>query len=467
MPPGRKRSSSSLNLASLSADKSIDNAVNSKIDNQPDTKFGEKPLLTLMLPRTAVVIAENDDSEESKDSTSTKVDSSEINNMFKYSKLDTISLKKDHDVRPLWVSEEGAVFVETASPLHEVAQDFLTAIAEPVSRPEWIHEYKLTPYSLYAAVSVGLETEGIVSVLEKLCKTRLPSAVISFIRACTLSYGKIKLVLNKNRYWAESNHIGVLRLLLQDPEIAACRPSGAIVKDSNNDCLEFKNTMTLQKFSSKKIESPLKNSTGTNNESEIISVDIQTEVSDCSILDKHGKSLIQALLGRDEEDGPLGEPLSIDGHQNLRSYSFEIMASCVERVRRRCIELDYPMLEEYDFRNDVINSPLQIDLKPSTTIRPYQERSLSKMFGNGRARSGIIVLPCGAGKTLVGITAACTIRKSCLVLCTSAVAVEQWREQFRHFSTIRDDHIARFTSEHKESSNFSSTFFNLLFQTRS
>ena len=31
-------------------------------------------------------------------------------------------------------------------------------------------------------------------------------------------------------------------------------------------------------------------------------------------------------------------------------------------------------------------------------IRRYQERSLSKMFGNGRARSGIIVLPCGAGE---------------------------------------------------------------------
>ena len=36
-----------------------------------------------------------------------------------------------------------------------------------------------------------------------------------------------------------------------------------------------------------------------------------------------------------------------------------------------------------------------MDLKPSTVLRPYQEKSLRKMFGNGRARSGIIVLPCG------------------------------------------------------------------------
>jgi DNA excision repair protein ERCC-3 len=39
--------------------------------------------------------------------------------------------------------------------------------------------------------------------------------------------------------------------------------------------------------------------------------------------------------------------------------------------------------------------------------------------GGGRAKSGIIVLPTGAGKTLVGITAACTIKKSTLVLCTN------------------------------------------------
>jgi DNA excision repair protein ERCC-3 len=46
------------------------------------------------------------------------------------------------------------------------------------------------------------------------------------------------------------------------------------------------------------------------------------------------------------------------------------------------------------------------------------------MFSNGRARSGIIVLPCGAGKTLTGITATCTIKKSTMILCTSGVAVE-------------------------------------------
>lgn len=68
----------------------------------------------------------------------------------------------------------------------------------------------------------------------------------------------------------------------------------------------------------------------------------------------------------------------------------------------------------------------------------------------GRARSGIIVLPCGAGKSLVGVSAACRIRKSCLCLATNAVSVDQWAFQFKLWSTIRDDQICRFTSDSKE-----------------
>ncbi len=71
------------------------------------------------------------------------------------------------------------------------------------------------------------------------------------------------------------------------------------------------------------------------------------------------------------------------------------------------------------------------------------------MFGNGRAKSGIIVLPCGAGKTLVGITAACTIKKGVIVLCTSSMSVVQWRNEFLKWSNIGEENIAIFTAESK------------------
>lgn len=75
---------------------------------------------------------------------------------------------------------------------------------------------------------------------------------------------------------------------------------------------------------------------------------------------------------------------------------------------------------------------------------------MRKMFGNGRARSGVIVLPCGAGKSLVGVTACCTVRKRALVLCNSGVSVEQWKQQFKMWSTADDSMICRFTSEAKD-----------------
>ena len=67
-----------------------------------------------------------------------------------------------------------------------------------------MHEYNLTPHALYAVVSVGLETETIITVLDRLLKTKLPKEIVDFIRGSTLNYGKVKLVLQKNRYFVES-----------------------------------------------------------------------------------------------------------------------------------------------------------------------------------------------------------------------------------------------------------------------
>ncbi|XP_016456350.1 general transcription and DNA repair factor IIH helicase/translocase subunit XPB1-like [Nicotiana tabacum] len=287
-----------------------------------------------------------------------------------------LELKPDHENRPLWVCSDGRVFLETFSPLYKQASDFLIAIAEPVSRPQSIHEFNLTPHSLYAAVSVGLHTHTIISVFNKLSKTKLPEEVVDFIQASTSNYGKVKLVLKQNRYLIESPYAEVLEKLLMDDVISRAR---------------------------------------------IASSDL---------------GLLSELTSEEKET----------------RYSFEIDSAQVESVKQRCLPnaLNYPMLEEYDFRNDTVNPDLDMELKVNAQPRPYQEKSLSKMFGNGRARSGIIVLPCGAGKSLVGVSAATRIKKSCLCLATNAVSVDQWAYQFRLWSTIRDEQICRFTADSKE-----------------
>ena len=97
------------------------------------------------------------------------------------------------------------------------------AISEPVCRPERIHEYKLTAYSLYAAVSVGLQTADIIEYLKRLSKTDLPKGIEDFIRLCTVSYGKLKLVLKQNRYFVETSHPDVMQTLLKDTVVNECR----------------------------------------------------------------------------------------------------------------------------------------------------------------------------------------------------------------------------------------------------
>jgi hypothetical protein len=94
--------------------------------------------------------------------------------------------------RPLWVTPEGRIFLETFSPVYKQAYDFLIAIAEPVSRPEVIHEYVLTMHSLYAAVSVGLPTDTIITVLNRLSKNFLDDRLVAIIQQSTENYGKVR-----------------------------------------------------------------------------------------------------------------------------------------------------------------------------------------------------------------------------------------------------------------------------------
>ncbi|XP_074857818.1 general transcription and DNA repair factor IIH helicase/translocase subunit XPB isoform X1 [Carettochelys insculpta] len=330
-------------------------------------------------------------------------------------------LKGDHSSRPLWVAPDGHIFLEAFSPVYKYAQDFLVAIAEPVCRPTHIHEYKLTAYSLYAAVSVGLQTSDITEYLQKLSKTGVPDGIIQFIKLCTVSYGKVKLVLKHNRYFVESTHPEVIQQLLQDSIIKECRLRNAEGEETE---------LITETFMSKSA----------------ISKSSEGDPSTSQGADTQNKSDVPADLFEFYEQMDKDE----EEEEETQTVSFEVKQEMIEELQKRCIHLEYPLLAEYDFRNDSVNPDINIDLKPTAVLRPYQEKSLRKMFGNGRARSGVIVLPCGAGKSLVGVTAACTVRKRCLVLGNSSVSVEQWKAQFKMWSTIDDSQICRFTSDAKD-----------------
>ncbi|MBW0528103.1 hypothetical protein O181_067818, partial [Austropuccinia psidii MF-1] len=282
-----------------------------------------------------------------------------------------LNLKADHPSRPLYISPSmatRAIILEAFHPLASQAQDFLITIAEPVSRPSHIHEYKLTKHSLQAAISVGLQTEDIIDVLNRLSKVRVSAQLAEFIRESTASYGKVKLVLKKNSYHVESSDPEVLRRLLRDNVISQARLSPEETQQTTNEG----KMMTFgfnQDLAPKKGDLVIP---GT--KPAIPSTNQENQAATSSNNKSTDDELFGAIIGVDNVD---------ENDDDEAVHSFEVKGTEIENVKRRCAELDYPMLEEYDFRNDTVNATLEIDLKPATQIRPYQEKSLSKMFGNG------------------------------------------------------------------------------------
>ncbi|KAJ4454937.1 putative General transcription and DNA repair factor IIH helicase subunit XPB [Paratrimastix pyriformis] len=379
----------------------------------------------------------------------------------------SLVMKPDQVSRPVWVCPDGHIFLETFSPIYKQAYDFLISIAEPVSRPPLIHEYELNSESLMSAASSGLTPQVIVTTLERISKNQVPQTVKVLIVEWTSRHAKARLVLQQNRFFIETTDEDVMMALLRDETIRTARVH------HDPSAPEAAGLLPVMR--------PARSSVPTWERGDAANV-----------------ALLNAIDRDDEDDGPPGEEAAA-GHR--QSHSFEIANSAVEltltspfaphKHRSRCQDLHYPAMEEYDFRNDPTNPPFPIELQGRATIRPYQEKALSRMFGSGsdelfsrwrkgisasiqastprqarqRALSGVIVLPCGAGKTLVGITAACTIKKSTLVLCTNAISVEQWKYQFKYWSTVTNNQVACFTADKREqlpTSGLVVTTYNML-----
>lgn len=85
-------------------------------------------------------------------------------------------------------------------------------------------------------------------------------------------------------------------------------------------------------------------------------------------------------------------------------------------------------------------------------VRDYQKESVDVFHAGGDVRggSGVIVLPCGAGKTIVGIAAMAKLQKSTLILTTSITAVNQWTREILDKTTLTADDVKQYTGEVKE-----------------
>jgi DNA excision repair protein ERCC-3 len=85
-------------------------------------------------------------------------------------------------------------------------------------------------------------------------------------------------------------------------------------------------------------------------------------------------------------------------------------------------------------------------------VRDYQREAADVYYASGDVRggSGVIVLPCGAGKTIVGLATMSQVQRSTLVLTTGITAVKQWHREILDKTDLPDDQIAEYTGESKD-----------------
>lgn len=81
------------------------------------------------------------------------------------------------------------------------------------------------------------------------------------------------------------------------------------------------------------------------------------------------------------------------------------------------------------------------------SLRPYQEHAVDGFWHGG---SGVVVLPCGAGKTLVGAAAMARAQATTLILVTNTVAARQWRDELLRRTSLTEDEIGEYSGARKE-----------------
>jgi len=124
-------------------------------------------------------------------------------------------------------------------------------------------------------------------------------------------------------------------------------------------------------------------------------------------------------------------------------------------VKQALVKLGFPA---EDLAGYAEGKPLPFELLEITrsgdpfVLRGYQREAADVFFAGGAARggSGVIALPCGAGKTIVGMAAAALVKMYTLILVTSTIAVRQWRRELLDKTSLAPDQIGEYTGEVKE-----------------
>lgn len=135
-------------------------------------------------------------------------------------------------------------------------------------------------------------------------------------------------------------------------------------------------------------------------------------------------------------------PLLI-GHPSPDSYLIDAWAR--GHIKQELLKIGWPA---EDLAGYTPGTPHPIDLaEDGWSLRPYQRQAVDSFSEGG---SGVVVLPCGAGKTLVGAGAMADTRTTTLILVTNTVSARQWRDELLRRTSLTPEEIGEYSGQVKE-----------------
>lgn len=291
---------------------------------------------------------------------------------------------------PLIVQSNRTLLLDVHASLSEECRNALIPFAELVSSPEHLHTYQITPLSLWNAAGAGFSGEDAVAVLEKYSRYDIPQSVIMWIKESAGRFGKLRLVpapSEKNFQTGEDEEF--LYLVSESPYVYKEIEANPAAKKMLVPCEYIAP------------ENALKNVT-----------------------------------------------------QNEMRYCFKLLLTDRGTIKQNLLKLGWPVKDDVPL---VDGEPLEFSLRKTILsgkkfeIRRYQSEAAQSIVGDRGPGTGFgtIVLPCGAGKTIVGITIMDMLRTNTLIVTTNISAVHQWISELLDKTTLTKEQISEYTGESK------------------
>ena len=294
-------------------------------------------------------------------------------------------------LNPLIVQSDRTLLLDVHATRAEEARAAILPFAELEKSPEHIHTYHITPISLWNAASAGYSPADVTSVLNEYTRYTIPTGITESFSDTMSRYGKIRLISGPSpgRDYIPDGVIDGNKI----PEPAAMGRGS------------FPGTLLLV-------------------------------ASDKAVLAEIGAAK------------PLEKYLTkTDAGYRLR---------LIDRgsVKRELIRLGWPVQDEAPF---VRGETIEIQLRETASSgrpfipRDYQLEAARAVLGKGGPGTGygVVALPCGSGKTIVGMVIMSLLKTNTLILTTNVAAVHQWMDELLDKTGLTSEDIAEYSGDSK------------------